>query len=250
MGPPLESRLNKLKPTVPCIETWLNNYPERVPDRRLAPAARRAHLIDTAVRLAAGGDLLAVSVADIAAAADVSEGLLYHYFPSKQALLEAAVQRTADRLLADLTAAVLGPIDGSDPERTPAGSPLARLTAALDAYLDHVEADPTSWRALLAATSGEPARIAAELDAANGELFCHALGVERLGPGLRLLLAGWLGLERATCLNWLDNPDLGRDAVRELLLAVFGSSLVALAPHDEQLRDVLDRLGAASDAAP
>jgi len=221
-----------------------------VPERRLAPAARRAHLIETAVRLAAGGDLLAVSVADIAAAAGVSEGLLYHYFPSKQALLEAAVQRAADELLADLTAAVLGPVDGSDPESAAADSPLARLTAALDAYLDHVEADPTGWRALLAATSGEPARIAAELDAASGELFCHALGVERLGPGLRLLLAGWFGLERATCLNWLDNPELGRDAVRELLLAVFDSSLAAIAPHDEQLRDVVSRLGAAPDPAP
>ncbi|HEX4252575.1 MAG TPA: TetR/AcrR family transcriptional regulator [Pseudonocardia sp.] len=210
-----------------------------MPDRRLSPAARRAHLLDTAVRLAAGGDLLAVSVADIAAAADVSEGLLYHYFPSKQALLEAAVQRAADQLLADLTTAVLAPAAGSDP------SPLGRLSAALDAYLDRVQADPTGWRALLAATSGEPARIAAELDAATVGLLCHALGVDKPGPGLRLLQAGWLALERAACLSWLDNPALGRDAVRELLLAVFGSSLAALAPHDEQLRGVIDRLGGA-----
>jgi len=63
-------------------------------------------------------------------------------------------------------------------------------------------------------------------------------------------VAGWFGLERATCLNWLDNPELGRDAVRALLLAVFDSSLAAIAPHDEQLRDVLDRLGPAPDPAP
>jgi AcrR family transcriptional regulator len=212
-----------------------------VPDRRLTPAARRAQLLDTAVRLAAGGDVLAVSVADIAAAADVSEGLLYHYFPSKQALLEAAVQRAADHLRADITTAMLGPVAGSD------SSPLGRVTVALDAYLDHVQADPTGWRALLAATTGEPARIAAELDADSVELFCQAFGADRRGPGLRLLVAGWLAYAQVTCLSWLDNPVLGRDAVRELLLAVFGSSLAALAPHDEQLRGVMDRLGGAPD---
>jgi AcrR family transcriptional regulator len=231
--------------TVPGIEDWLNNYPGSVSDRRLAPAVRRAHLIDAAVRLAAGGDLLAVSVADIAAAAGISEGLLYHYFPSKQALLEAAVQRAADQLLADLTTAVLGPAEEPGSYRVPDGSPMVRLSAALDAYLDHVQADPTGWRALLAATSGAPARIAAELDTASATLLCHALGVTRLGPGLQLLLASWMGAQRAACLDWLDNPELDRAPVRDLLLAVFTSSLVTLAAHDPQARDVLDRLDTA-----
>jgi AcrR family transcriptional regulator len=52
---------------------------------------------DVAVELAAGGDLSAVSVQDIAARAGVSEGLLYHYFPNKDALLLAAVRRAGRR---------------------------------------------------------------------------------------------------------------------------------------------------------
>jgi AcrR family transcriptional regulator len=201
-------------------------------DRRLAPAARRTQLLDTAVRLAAGGDLLAVSVADIAEAARVSEGLLYHYFPSKQALLEAAVQRAADRLLADLTAAVDAP-----------GPPMAQLAAALEAYLDHVQADPTGWRALLAATSGEPARIAESLDAATTALVCRALGIDEPGPALRLLLTAWSATERATCLAWLGSPELTRAAVRDLLLTAFGAALTSMAPHDPQVAQVLACLG-------
>ena len=203
-------------------------------DRRLPPAARRTHLLDTAVRLAAGGDLLAVSVADIAEAAGVSEGLLYHYFPSKQALLEAAVQRAADRLLADLTAA----IDGPDAP----GPPMAQLAAALEAYLDHVQADPTGWRALLAATSGEPARIAESLDAATTALACRALGIDEPSPALLLLLTAWSATERATCLAWLGSPELPRAAVRDLLLTAFGTALTSMAPHDPQVAQVLARL--------
>jgi AcrR family transcriptional regulator len=172
-----------------------------------------------------------VSVADIAEAAGVSEGLLYHYFPSKQALLEAAVQRAADRLLADLTAAVDAP-----------APPMAQLAASLEAYLDHVQSDPTGWRALLAATSGEPARIAESLDAATTALVCRALGIQTPSAGLRLLLTAWSATERATCLAWLGSPELTRDAVRDLLLTAFGAALTSMAPHDPQVGQVLGRL--------
>jgi DNA-binding transcriptional regulator YbjK len=55
----------------------------------MSSTERREQLLDAAVELAAGGDLSALSVRDIAAHAGISEGLLFHYFPTKDALLLA-----------------------------------------------------------------------------------------------------------------------------------------------------------------
>ena len=54
---------------------------------------RRNQLIDVALRLFAEQGMERTSIKDIAAAADVAQGLLYHYFRSKEALLWAIVER-------------------------------------------------------------------------------------------------------------------------------------------------------------
>ena len=77
--------------------------------RRLRPDARREQLLDAALTLAAGRDLALLSVREIASAAGVSEGLLYHYFPNKDALVLAAVQRAADAMTSALDSAAVEP---------------------------------------------------------------------------------------------------------------------------------------------
>ncbi len=197
--------------------------------RRLAPDERRAQLLDVAVRLAAGRDLTAVSVQEIASAAGVSEGLLYHYFPTKDALLLAAVQRAADAMTGALDVAVQGP-------------PLAALTAGLAAYLDHVQADPTGWRALLQARTGPLADIAAAVEDRSRRLTLHHLGADDPSPMLTAALNSWSALERQLCLDWLDDPSLPRAAVEDLLLTSFLQLLQAAARHDHQSRRVLTHL--------
>ncbi|HEY8502777.1 MAG TPA: helix-turn-helix domain-containing protein, partial [Solirubrobacterales bacterium] len=65
---------------------------------RMSTDARREQL------LAAGTDLLGrrpydeVSIGEIAAAAGVSKGLLYHYFPTKKDFVLAALRRGEDEL--------------------------------------------------------------------------------------------------------------------------------------------------------
>jgi AcrR family transcriptional regulator len=91
------------------------------PDRRrLAPERRTEQLLDAALTLAAGGDLAALSVEDIAREAGVSVGLLYHYFPTKQALVTAAVRRAAAAFVDDLRAA---PADWAPTSTTSRPSP-------------------------------------------------------------------------------------------------------------------------------
>ncbi len=199
------------------------------PGRRLTPQRRRAQLLDAAAELAAGRDLATLSVEEIAAHAGVSEGLLYHYFPTKQALLVAAVRRAADAMLAALDA-------------VPPGPPSAALAAGLSAYLDHVQADPTGWRSLLQARSGELAAVAAAVDQRSRELVLAALGMPEPSPALTLALDAWLALEKQACLAWLDHPELPRAGLEDLLGSTFERTLEATARHDQQTREVLARL--------
>jgi AcrR family transcriptional regulator len=199
--------------------------------RRLPPERRRAQLLDAASDLAAGRDLATISVQDIARHAGVSEGLLYHYFPTKQALLDAAAARAAETMTAALDAAAAAD-----------GDPRELLLAGLGAYLDHVRADPVGWRVLLAAHSGEPARIAAAMDAHTRAAALHALGVTDPSPVLALVVEGWLAFEKQVCLTWLEQPGASRAAVEDVLVTTFLQALDAAARHDAQTREARDRL--------
>ena len=199
--------------------------------RRLGPAERREHLLDAAVSLAAGRDLTSLSVAEIAGHAGVSEGLLYHYFPTKDALLLAAVERAADAMATALDVAAQG-------------APLEALTAGLMAYLDHVQADPTGWRALLQARTGPLAEVAARVEGHSRRLTLARLGAEEPSAALATALDGWAALERQVCLDWLDRPGLSRQVVEDLLLSSFLAAVEASGRHDAQTRQVLQRLGA------
>ncbi len=66
---------------------------------------RRIQLIDTALALFAEHGIEATRVSDIAQTAGVAQGLLYHYFPSKDALLAAIIERHGPlRMLAEALA--------------------------------------------------------------------------------------------------------------------------------------------------
>jgi AcrR family transcriptional regulator len=62
-------------------------------NRRQHAEARRVQLIDTALEVFAAKGFDAATVKDLSEAAGVAEGLLYHYFSSKEDLLRAALER-------------------------------------------------------------------------------------------------------------------------------------------------------------
>lgn len=66
---------------------------------RLPAAERRAQLLDAATRVFAELGFRGATTKAIAAEAGVAEALIYRYFPSKEALFIAVVDRTADRLV-------------------------------------------------------------------------------------------------------------------------------------------------------
>jgi TetR/AcrR family transcriptional regulator, fatty acid metabolism regulator protein len=71
-----------------------------VADRASATADKRRTILDAAVRAFAAKGYHACRVGDIAEEAGVAYGLVYHYFPSKEAVLEAVFRETWGALLA------------------------------------------------------------------------------------------------------------------------------------------------------
>ena len=74
---------HSVKPDRPRRPTWRDEKAEE----------RRNQLIDTALQVFAKKGFDKTSVRELAAAAGVAQGLMYHYFKSKDKLLEAVVER-------------------------------------------------------------------------------------------------------------------------------------------------------------
>lgn len=185
----------------------MSNSPSGPAFRRLDTETRRRQLLAAGASLFATQPYDEVWVDDVARAAGISRGLLYHYFGSKRGFLSAVVEQEAATLLA-----VTEPDD-----RLP---PAERLRAVLDAYLDYVEAHPHGYRALFRGALGADTAIRSIV---GGNLARQQERVLRAvvgrGPApepVRLAVRGWLSFLVAVCLDWLENPVLDRAAVREL----------------------------------
>jgi AcrR family transcriptional regulator len=74
--------------------------------RKIQMEERRLQILDTAIPVFAERGFTKTTVKDIADAAGISNGLMYHYFPSKEKLLEAAVERHS--FLPQLRKALIG----------------------------------------------------------------------------------------------------------------------------------------------
>lgn len=149
--------------------------------RLVDPTARRAELLAPAFALFADRGYAAVSMRDLARAAGVTTGALYHYFPSKEALFEALVR---DRAAADVAGATRSlPASASPEERLAALTTyvvrnLDPLQDALRLVIDFVQQRP------------EPAArafVAAVLDAYRAPLR-EVFGPELAPVGLSLFL--------------------------------------------------------------
>ncbi len=135
----------------------------------------RRQLLDRAGEVFAARGYAATGMRELAAAAGVSTGTLYHYFPDKKALFDQLVERTVEADLADLQAAL-----GSAPRAA-----VARLEVFL-ALVREGEADLQLQSAVLV----EYARLAREGDAdalaplreahvRYSEVLARLLGVSR-----------------------------------------------------------------------
>lgn len=189
--------------------------------------------------LRAGAELLGrrpydeVSIDEIARAAGISKGLLYHYFPTKNDFVVAVLREEVERVTA-LTA----------PD--PTLPPLEQIDAALDAFLDYVENHASGFATMFRTRGGGDPEIRAVMDEARerrievlldgiaGQLL--APGADRESPVLRSAVQGWIFFVEGVLLRWLDKRDLSRQQLRELLRTVLIDALRTTAAIDPELR--------------
>ena len=174
---------------------------------RLNPDERREQILQVATSHYARADHEAVSIQAIAKDANVARALVYHYFPGKDALLSAVLEREAEKLLA-----ATAPLDGL--------SPRANLERALGAYLDHFASSTGRIRDLNVPRS-TTATLVSDLVARNqavqvGRVLDH-LDLDDI-PVTRVAIAAWLGLVTEAARQALIHPSIPRSETVRLCM--------------------------------
>lgn len=187
--------------------------------------ARREQLLVSGTVLLQHRPHTEVSIEEIAAAAGVSKGLLYHYFPTKNEFIVAALERGQRELAARLA-----------PD--PSLPPVERLDASLDAFLDYVEAHPAAFAAIFRGGSEDP-EITRALDAGRDEQLATlmaAIGEWEEAPvstepslELEAAVQGWLFFVEGAVLHWMENGGGDRGRLRLMLRTALGGTLFAAA---------------------
>jgi AcrR family transcriptional regulator len=193
---------------------------------RLQVDERRRQVVETGAKLFTEHAFEEISMRQIAEAAGISKALLYHYFPSKIELFKAAVAEQAAELQRMI-------------EPTGEGSPFEQLTRSLDAYLGWIEANSLAWTKMMqsAATMPEAGEfVEAFRNQTLEQLVLRLTGRRKPRPVLRNALQGWLGYVDAAILDWVGAGDLGRDQVRDLIIAAFGAALMTAQHADPKLK--------------
>ncbi|MEV5353244.1 TetR/AcrR family transcriptional regulator [Streptomyces sp. NPDC093516] len=201
--------------------------------RRMGVEERRQQLIGVALELFSRRSPDEVSIDEIASAAGISRPLVYHYFPGKLSLYEAALQRASD----DLAARFVEPHEG------PLG---ARLLRVMRRYFDFVDEHGPGFSALMrggpaVGSSTTNALIDSVRQAAYVQILSH-LGVTDPPARLELVVRSWISLAESTALIWLDGRRIPREELEPQLVNDFAALAAVSATYDEEMAALLRRI--------
>ncbi|MFB7597538.1 TetR/AcrR family transcriptional regulator [Streptomyces sp. NPDC056160] len=198
--------------------------------RRMGVEERRQQLIGVALELFSRRSPDDVSIDEIASAAGISRPLVYHYFPGKISLYEAALQRAADDLAGRF----------AEPREGPLG---ARLLRVMRRYFDFVDEHGPGFAALMrggpaVGSTTANALVDSVRQAAHDQLLSH-LGVQDPPARLDLVVRSWISLAESTALIWLDGRRIPRAELEVQLVHDFAALVAVAAAHDEELTALL-----------
>ena len=183
---------------------------------------RRRQLLEAALELFGDNDYDDVSMDDVAEAAGVSHGLVFQYFGSKKGLYVAGI----DALLEEFRRRT---------EPDPSVPPQERLRSGVGAYVDWVAEHPTGFRSLMgqgAAFQEVREKLESQRWWGIENRLAAGLGVDPARPAVRVGLRAWQGYVQDATLAWLDNRDLSRDQLVEMLVLAFAGIVQAIAAVD------------------
>ncbi|MGW1496097.1 TetR/AcrR family transcriptional regulator [Streptomyces sp. NPDC002402] len=201
--------------------------------RRMGVDERRQQLIAVALELFSHRSPDDVSIDEIAAAAGISRPLVYHYFPGKQSLYEAALRRAADELAGRF----------HEPPEGPLG---ARLLRVMGRFFDFVDEHGAGFSALMrggpaVGCSTTNAMIDEVRQAAYEQILAH-LGIGKPPARLQLVVRSWVSLAESTALIWLDGRRIPRTELELQLVHDFAALCAVSAAYDEEMAGILLRV--------
>ncbi|MER5942765.1 TetR/AcrR family transcriptional regulator [Streptomyces sp. NPDC001928] len=194
--------------------------------RRMGVEERRQQLIGVALDLFSQRSPDDVSIDEIAAAAGISRPLVYHYFPGKLSLYEAALKRASEELAGRFV----------EPHEGPLG---ARLLRVMRRFFDFVDDHGPGFSALMrggpaVGSSATNALIDSVRQAAYVQIVSH-LGVENPPARLELVVRSWISLAESTALIWLDGRRIPRGELEVQLVHDFAALAAVSAAQDEEM---------------
>ncbi|MFD9886879.1 TetR/AcrR family transcriptional regulator [Streptomyces alboflavus] len=194
--------------------------------RRMGVEERRQQLIGVALELFSNRSPDDVSIDEIASAAGISRPLVYHYFPGKLSLYEAALKRAADELAERFV----------EPHEGPLGARLLRVTGR---FLGFVDEHGPGFSALMrggpaVGSSTTNALIDSVRQAAYDQILAH-LGVTAPPARLDLVVRSWISLAESTALIWLDGRRIPRAELELQLVHDFAALAAVSAAYDDEM---------------
>lgn len=182
---------------------------------RLSVDERRARLLELGLELFSKRSYDDVSTDDIASAAGVSKGLLYHYFTGKRGYYVATIRELARRVIAVT-------------ELDPAQSLEESVRNALEQFVIFVRDNADFYRALLRGGVGaddEAQPIIEKVRQTVMKRILAAASIDEPNPRVRTAVYGWIGFIEATSLDWIAN---GHDHDENELVGMMMASFLAL----------------------
>lgn len=191
---------------------------------------RRQQLIGVALELFSRRSPDEVSIDEIASAAGISRPLVYHYFPGKLSLYEAALKRAAEDLASRF----------EEPQEGPLG---ARLLRVMRRFFDFVDEHGPGFSALMrggpaVGSSATNALIDSVRQAAYEQILSH-LRITDPPARLELVIRSWISLAESTALIWLDGRRIPRAELEVQLVHDFAALAAVSAANDDEMAAVL-----------
>ncbi|GAA3805208.1 TetR/AcrR family transcriptional regulator [Streptomyces chiangmaiensis] len=201
--------------------------------RRMGVEERRQQLIGVALELFSQRSPDEVSIDEIASAAGISRPLVYHYFPGKLSLYEAALKRASEELSTRFV----------EPQEGPLG---ARLLRVMHRFFDFVDEHGPGFSALMrggpsVGSSRTNALVDSVRQSAYVQMLAH-LGIPDPPARLELVIRSWISLVESTALIWLDGRRIPRRELEVKLVHDFAALSAVSAAHDDEMAKLLRRV--------
>jgi AcrR family transcriptional regulator len=182
-----------------------------------ARESRRRSLVEVGKRLFSDQAYDDVSTSDIANAAGISAGLLYHHFGHKKGFYVATIRAAADEVLAVTQFPTDQPFAASAP-------------GALAGFVAFVENNRGLYLGLMRGGVGADPEVHAIVEGVRTALLSRVLAAAgaQPTPALNLRLYAWLGLVEFATIRWLELREVSRDELLAYLLAAASPELLTL----------------------